>query len=185
MLTSWYVYLLYIFLSFTKLFMTGMYYFIMMIINIVLSLNSSVSHAGKFSRCWRYSSKQIKIPLPLELPVRGYLDGGSSKIGDSDSPGRKSWDGVRGWESPGDETSETVLQGGDVWAEIWSKWGAKSGAGLRKEHFFTQGTAGEGPEVLLKEKQKASVTTVEQAVSTVEERKEMGLESQAGVHWAL
>lgn len=94
--------------------MMGMYYFIMMIINIVLSLNSSVSHARKFSRCWRYSSKQIKIPLPLELPVRGYLDGGSSKIGDSDSPGRKSWDGVRGWESPGDETSETVLQGGDV-----------------------------------------------------------------------
>ena len=101
MLTSWYVYLLYIFLSFTKLFMTGMYYFIMIIINIVHSLNSSVSHARKFSRCWRYSSKQIKIPLPLELPVMGYLGGGSSKIGDSDSPGRKSWDGVRGWRALG------------------------------------------------------------------------------------
>ena len=80
-------------------------------------------------------------------------------------------------ESPGDEVSERVLQGGDVWAEIWSKWGAKSGAGLWKELFFTQGTAGEGPEVLLRDKQRASVTTVE-------ERKETGLESQAGAHWA-
>ena len=57
-------------------------------------------------------------------------------------------------ESPGDEASERVLQGGDVWAEIWSKWGAKSGAGLWKELFFTQGTAGEGPEVLLRDKQR-------------------------------